>query len=262
MYGNSVYSKHVLGTQKSVSSIKIADLKEFHWRTFSPSNAVLCIAGDVSQQGAFQMARSVLGDIPSGSEFDYSGLEVSSPPEASELRVKREQSQTILEMGFLGPSVLDEDYIKLKPAVSVLSRRLFYKYVYEQPIAYRMWLWISPFAGPSAIRFETGVAREDFETAYTGIKSAVAEFIEGGFTEDEFELAKSNIVQSFILNHEDNMKRSAAMARYEAIGLGFDYLKKYTELIQAVTMDAALETAREYFKVGSEVVVITGKFEE
>jgi zinc protease len=262
IYGPSVYSKHELGTAKSVASVKIADLKEFHWRSCSPANAVMSIVGDIDQEVAFQLARNVLGSLPSGGEFEYDRLEVPDLRESSELRIKRDQSQVILEMGFMGPSVLDEDYVRLKPAVAVLGNRLFYKYVYDEPIAYRMWVWISPLAGPSAIRFETGVAREDFDTAHAGVKGAVEDLIDNGFSEEELELAKSDIIQSFILAHETNLKRSHARAKYEVLGLGFDYLERYPGLIGDVSLDSALEAARIYMSKDSQVVVITGRLEE
>ena len=262
IYGSSVYSGHKLGTSESVTSMKVADLKEFHWRTFTPANAVLCIVGDVNQQEVFQLAESILGGMPSGSEFEFERGNVPGVREASELRIKRNQAQVILEMGFMGPAVTEADYINLKPAVSVLSSRLFYKYVYDEPITYRMWVWTSPLAGPSPIRFETGVALKDFETSYTGIKTAVRDFVESGFSEEEFEHAKADIIQSFLLAHETNLKRSSAMAMYEGLGLGFDYLQRYPKLIEAVTKDIALRTAQEYMDLESQIVVITGQLEE
>ena len=47
LFGNTGYGLDSLGTEKSVTKLKAADLKSFHQKLTAPDNCVLAIYGDV-----------------------------------------------------------------------------------------------------------------------------------------------------------------------------------------------------------------------
>lgn len=73
----SSYSWHVYGSAEDVAGVSMADAKDFFDRFYAPSNAVLCIAGDVDVEDALEKARIQFGSIPNrkaGAESGYFDL--------------------------------------------------------------------------------------------------------------------------------------------------------------------------------------------
>lgn len=60
----SSYSWDVYGYESDVSGVTIDDAKGFFQRYYRPSNAVLCVSGDVTTDRALELAQRFFGDIP------------------------------------------------------------------------------------------------------------------------------------------------------------------------------------------------------
>ena len=58
------YSWDVYGYEQDVSGVSIDDAKEFFQNFYRPSNAVLCVSGDVTPDRAVELAQRFFGDIP------------------------------------------------------------------------------------------------------------------------------------------------------------------------------------------------------
>ena len=61
------YSWHVYGSAADVAGVTMEDARSFYDRFYSPSNAVLCIAGDVDVNAALSKAKQQFGSIPNRS---------------------------------------------------------------------------------------------------------------------------------------------------------------------------------------------------
>jgi zinc protease len=62
------YSWDVYGKQEDVAGVQLADAEKFFRRFYNPSNSVLCIAGDIEVERAFQLAEKYYGDITGAAE--------------------------------------------------------------------------------------------------------------------------------------------------------------------------------------------------
>ncbi|MBU3698820.1 MAG: insulinase family protein [Candidatus Kapabacteria bacterium] len=64
----SSYSWDVYGYEQDVSGVSIDDAKSFFQNFYRPSNAVLCVSGDVTADKAVELAQRFFGDIPDSKE--------------------------------------------------------------------------------------------------------------------------------------------------------------------------------------------------
>lgn len=65
--------------------------------------------------------------------------------------------------------------------------------------------------------------------------------------EKELQNAKDQLIGHFVLALETNLDKASGLALYEATGRGFDFVEKYTNLIQSVTPSDIMEVANKYF---------------
>src|SRR5690606_21263373 len=70
------YRDRVSGTEESVSSITVDDLREFHSRAVRPSNAIIAIAGSISHAEAVELAARHFGEWTG----ETPALNVTDPP--------------------------------------------------------------------------------------------------------------------------------------------------------------------------------------
>ena len=66
-------------------------------------------------------------------------------------------------------------------------------------------------------------------------------------SKDELQNAKDQIIGHFVLSLETNLDKANALAMYEFTGRGFDFIEKYTKLIQDVTAEDVKRVANKYF---------------
>ena len=79
-----------------------------------------------------------------------------------------------------------------------------------------------------------------------------------GFTDDEFADAKKYIIGQYALSLVDNVSQANVFSADEFFGLGYDYFKKYPELIKKTTKESVNDISKEYLLgSGSYVIGIT-----
>ncbi len=134
------YSWTVIGSADDVGATGMEDVEGFYRRHYSPSNAIICIAGDVDSTSAFTAVEELFGSIPSGAHNP-------TPPMYSEMMRRRGvhcivPDQVPLPAVFLAfhmPGVTDERMYDADLAAAFLSsgRRavLYQDLVVRQQIA-------------------------------------------------------------------------------------------------------------------------------
>ena len=64
------YNWDVIGDMKDLTNATIEDVKAFHKKFYSPSNAFLVISGDLSKAGTKTLVEKYFGEIPSGEKIE------------------------------------------------------------------------------------------------------------------------------------------------------------------------------------------------
>ena len=75
---------------------------------------------------------------------------------------------------------------------------------------------------------------------------------------DELRDAKQYLTGSFVFQFQTNSQIAHFMILAERYGLGFDYVEKYPELINAVTIDDLSRVATTYLHPEAATVVVVG----
>jgi len=257
LYLNHPYGRPVIGWRPEIESLSRDDALAFYRRFYTPNNAIVVVAGDVSPDEVKVDAEDTYGKIASRAEI---------APRRRPREPMQEASRTVtladarVEQPSLNRYYLAPSRITAKPgeseALEVLAHVLgngansrFYRtLVVEQSVALDAGAYYAPTAldyGKFAIYAspKPGKTLHDVEAAIDGI---VADIGERGVTADELTLAKNRLIADAVYA-QDNQ---AALARWYgaalATGETVDMVHDWPTRIRAVTADAVREAARTW----------------
>jgi zinc protease len=257
LYLNHPYGRPVIGWRHEIEKLNRADAIDFYNRWYTPNNAILVIAGDVTADEVKALAEETYGKIAPRSEI---GPRVRpQEPEQRSVRTVTfadpRVTQPSLQRSYLVPSASNA-----KPgeseALDVLSQilgsgtnsRLYAKLVIEKPMATSIGAWYQG-AALDYTRFGVyGTPRSDvsLKDLEDGMDAVIAEVAEKGVTNDELERAKIKLVADVVYAQDSQ----ATMARWYGgaltTGLTVEHLKTWPDRVQKVTNDQVRDAAKTW----------------
>jgi zinc protease len=239
------YGRPLLGTKSTVERFERADLARFHERVYRPENFVVAVVGAISRSRALALLeKHVLSAMRAPGE--PASLEAPPLPEPHPgvVVLDRKREQATFDLGLVTVAAADPDSIPLQVAARHLGNELFFRYVYEQGIAYRMWTRLGPGLGARPLTLEMGVTPANFEKARRGLEESVRALVEKPLGDDDVARAKQDLLNRFALARETGADRARSLASWEALGVGFDWEDKLPERLKAITaadVNAALK---------------------
>ncbi len=265
-----IFGREPLGlnkTVKSIASITRRDIITWHKQAFSPSKSVLLVIGDIKTEQAKKDMEQAFGKL---AERDPSGwpafLDGDWPRPQVRLVDKPNLTQSFIGLGFKSIPINSPDYFAYLVMNYILggggfSSRLPTVVRAQQGKTYGI---SSRFeaglnAGPLMIRTFTQSAE-----TYSMIKlmlSVLQEMKEKGITEDELKRAKANRIGGFALRFQTPEALASEILLAEHYGLGIDFLKTFTEKIDALTIEDINQAARRYLETENYRLVIVGNAE-
>lgn len=265
-FSRELYGAHPYGTQttpETVRGVTAQDLRDWHAAHFKAGNALLVVAGDVSQARAEALARERFGGWERGNVAAPTFTPVAARARTGIVLVHRPGSvQSTLLVGNPGLKAGNPDYY----AVEVMTRLLgggtdsrLFQVLREQ----HGWTY---GASASADRpIDTGVftASADVRTEVTD--SALAELVsqlrrlrDQPVPAAELEAAKSYLVGSFPVGIQTPSQVASQVAITRVLGLPIEDLLQYNTRVQAVTAADVQRVARRYLLPDQATIVVVG----
>jgi zinc protease len=115
-------------------------------------------------------------------------------------------------------------------------------------------------AGPWYIA--VSVNPQNVEKAIGSALKVLRDYVTNGMTADELADEKSSAIGSFKVSLSTNAGIAEALWNAEFFRLGLDYIDRFPELIQAVTLEEANAAIRKYFRPDHLTIVIAGDYEQ
>ncbi len=264
LYLNHPYGKPVIGWRQEIEKLNGEDALAFYRHFYTPNNAVVVVAGDVTADEVRQLAEQTYGKVARRSELGPRARPQEPPPVAERHLTYADPrvAQPNLQRSYLVPS-----YATARPgeaeALDVLAQilgggstsRLYATLVADRGLATNAGGWYQGSA-LDATRFgvyatpRPGVSLPDLETA---VNSVVAEVAEKGVTSDELARAKARMIADAVYA-QDNQ---ATLARWYGValttGLTVDKVRTWPERIRTVSADAVQDAARRWLDLRRSV---------
>jgi zinc protease len=257
LYLNHPYGRPVIGWRHEIEQLNREDALAFYRRFYTPNNAVVVVAGDVSAAEVKTLAESTYGKVkPLG-------------PVGPRLRPKEPIPQAVRHVTLADPRVaqpslqrsyLVPSYATAQPgeaeALDVLAHvlgsgstsRLYRTLVVEKDIATSAGAWyqgsaldlsrLGVYATP-----KPGVTLPQLEDA---MDAAIAVIADEGISASELERAKTRMIADVVYDQDNQATLARWYGTALTTGMSVESVRTWPDRIRTVTADAVRAAARQF----------------
>ena len=259
------YSRPEDGYPETIQNIKRGDLVKFHREHYGPRGLVIAIVGAVKPEEAVRQVKRALGS------WQVNGQK--EPPELPSLKGLKKsmskhhrikgKSQSDLIIGTNGPRRRDPEFMSASIGNNILGQfgmmgRIGDVVREKSGLAYYAYSSLSAGLGPGSWEVSAGVNPQNVKKASDLIQDELKRFVQEGVTGDELSDTKANFTGRLPLSLESNGGVASALLNIERHNLGMDYYRRYADLVNEVTADDVLNTARKFIDPDKLVIAVAG----
>lgn len=259
LYRESPYRRLVIGAQADIQSLTREDVLAYYRKAFVPSNIVVAAVGDFDAAQLLQELRALWGDQPAQSAPAIEPVKDKPVKGIRTRSVFKDKDQNTFNYSWLAPGVSDPDFLPMVLAKRILSTKLFYKWIYDVGIAYRMWTRMFPALGQSRFYLEMGVSDHNFDRARQGVLDDLQVFLSRPVSAQDLELAKQDESTRHRMTYQTNQGIADGLGGWEALGLGYQYFEEFPKNLEAVTVKQVENAARKYLSTEDYHFVNVGR---
>jgi zinc protease len=234
-----------------VENAQLQDVKNFFFKHYTPANAILCVAGNVTVEQVKQLAQKWFGDIPAGEKYIRQLPEEPKQMTQRKLEVKSKVPLDALYKCWHNYPRLDQRYYTADLITDLLSgggsSRLYQSLVKEKQLFSNIncFHFGSVDAGLIAIegKLIKGVKMEEAENA---VEEELEKMKSELVTEAELEKVKNKTESLMAFEDVPLMNRASSLATYELLG-DADLMNKELEHYKAVTAQDIQQETKNIF---------------
>jgi len=262
VYQSHPYANHPSGTPESVQGLDVDALRAFYKRYYVARNATVVIVGDLSEKRARTIAALLADSLEKGQPADALP-EVAALDDSKEIFLEHPSTQSHVLLGAPGMTRGDPDYFPLYVGNHILGgsglvSRISEEIREKRGLSYSAYSYFIPMEsqGPYLLGFQT--RNDQREDALSVLRNTLQTFIDKGPTEEELRAARSNIVGGFPMQVSSNSKIAEYLAVIGFYNLPLDYLQRFTERVDAVTVQQIQDAFRRRVDPDRLLTVIVG----
>jgi len=243
VYAGHPYAANPHGDEDSLPGLNGAALRAHAGRYFTRANALIVLAGDVSEADATRCANRLAG-LPGG--------EAPTPLPAPirfasrSLWVEERELPTNYVLGeFAAPALRDADHPAMLIAMSVLRDRFFEEVRTKRNLSYAP----SASLGHDAANLgSVYVTATDPEATLAVMQAEMQRLAGTPLPADELEHKVRTFVTRYYLQNETNQAQAGFLATYELFGRGWQQASGLVARLEAVTPADVTRVVRTYVR--------------
>ncbi|UIJ71260.1 pitrilysin family protein [Aurantimonas sp. HBX-1] len=259
MFLNSPYGTPVIGWRSEIEQLTRDDAIAFYDKYYTPNNAILLVAGDVTEAQVRRLAEETYGKVERRAEPGERKRAAEPEPLAaravtlSDPRVTQPSVQTL----YLVPSETTAEGSEAE-ALDLLSdilgggttSRLYRSLVVEKGIAAETGAYYGGTALKEGQFAVYGTPRGDasIDAVEAAIEAEIADIVENGVNEDELERAKNRVRKNMIYLRDSQTAMARRYAAALSTGRTIEDVEAWPERVEAVTVEEVNAVARKYLQ--------------
>ncbi len=263
LFYNHPYRKPVIGWRQEMEKLSLKNAIDFYQQYYTPNNATLVIAGDVTPERVRELALKTWGLVPKHAEI--SPRERPQEPEKHAARVVTLHDARIstpsFRVSWLVPSYANEKRfpdVKQGDAAALdllgeilgggLRSRLYQELIVKRGIAANTGAEYGGDALDDGTFSVYGAPRDgatlsDVEKA---VEAEVAKIIKDGVTQTELDQARNRFLKAVIFARDSQAGMARIYGSTLSVGQSIEDIQKWPELIKSVTTDQVRDAATRY----------------
>jgi predicted Zn-dependent peptidase len=234
-----------------IEDAQLQDVKNFFFKHYTPSNAILVVAGNVETDNVMQLAEKWFGSIPPGEKYIRSLPAEPKQTAARRMEIKADVPlDAFIKTWHMG-SRLERSYYVADLVTDILgggaSSRLYQSLVKEQQLFSNLDCYHFGSIDGGLMTIEGKLVKGvSIEKAEAAIEAELKKMKEELVDEKELQKVKNKTESTILFEDMTVMSRAQSLALYELLGnaqMMNDELEKY----QSVTADELREESRKIF---------------
>ncbi len=264
LFENSHYGIPVIGWAHEMAQLTNADARAWYDRYYTPNNAIVIVAGDVTEAEVRDLAEKTYGKVPRRAAPPPRIRPQEPPPLAARTITLADPrvTQPALSRTYLVPSYHSAGK-GVAEALDVLgdilgggsTSRLYKKLVVDQGVATSAGAYYRGTAIDDTRFAVYGVPRGDItlEKLGSAIDGVVVELIEKGVTDEELTRAKHRMIAGALYAQDSHAALANVFGQALATGESVEDVQDWLNRINAVTADQVIAAARNYLDLRRSV---------
>lgn len=252
------YDHTVIGSMEDLDSATVEDVREWFKTYYTPSNAVLVMAGDITTRDALERAKRYFGDIPPGSpvahQREWIARMTSEHRETVQDRVPQARIYKVWNVPRYGDK--RADHLRMAAGVLALGKtsRLYKRLVYDDQIATNVSAYLDEREISSQFVVMATARREhSLETVERALNEELDRLLQEGPTQAEMSRLKTQSFAAFVRGIErigGFGGKSDILATHQTyMGTPHGYKQRLANLEEATRTDVTA-AAREWLRDG------------
>jgi zinc protease len=263
LFAGHAYGRTVIGTEKSLAAIQVADVRRCFERHFSRENVIFSFAGAVEAERAERAVESIWQKLPSlGGAF----AAPTDPPRLPGRQLvfvdKPERTQTQILLGGIGSHPSDEDYFALLVANTVFggtfTARLTQEVRAKRGWSYGAYSSLGYDRRRQAFSMWTFPKADDAAACLALELEMLTDWWKAGVTEEELTWAKRYLIQSQTFSNDTAAKRVGLQLDEMLSDLPRGYHAAFAARVANVTLEQANRAIQNRLSLSDLVVVVVG----
>jgi len=259
------YAHTVIGSMPDLDSATLDDVREWFKTYYTPSNAVLVVAGDISAVDAHDKVRRYFNEIAPGPPVSHQRAWVAkmSGEHRESVQDRVPQSRIYKVWNTPGYGTASADHLRF--AAAMLSNgknsRLYKRLVYDEQIATQVSAYLDEREiGSQFVVVATARQGQDLRKVENALDEELARFLDGGPTERELDRVKAQSYAGFVRGVERiggfGGKSDILATSQTYSNSPHAYKKRLKRLEESVPADVR-DAAREWLSDGVYVLEVT-----
>ncbi|WP_426493495.1 M16 family metallopeptidase [Hymenobacter sp. 102] len=252
-YQHHPYQWATIGKEVAhIEDATMQQVRDFFAKHYSPANAILVVAGDVTVAEAQRLAEKWFGPIPGGTRYDRNLTPEPRQEEARFLEVSAEVPLSALYKVYHMPGRSEAGYHAADLLSDVLGRgkssRLYQQLVKEQSLFNSISASVMGSLEPGLLVI-SGKLNADvtLEEADAAVEAVLAELCSAEISAQELEKVKNQAEVSIVFSEIELLNRAMNLAFSKLLG-NANLVNEESTKVQAVTPAQVLAAAREVLR--------------
>lgn len=252
MFENHYYGNSLVKILENIDNITKDDVIDAFKYILNNSKKSLAIVGTLKLDDILPQIEQTVGRLPiatsSNVMIDKPTLDETKTVENN----KKDLNQAHIIKGWLVPTYGEPDY----PAIVLLniilgacglSSRLFQELRDKKGLAYVVRSSYETYKLAGNFMIYIATEPKNIEVSLAGFNEEIQKIKTDLVSDEELKNAKTNIIGKYEFLEETNIQQACSYAKYDVLGLGFNYSENIKEQVKRVTPDDILRCAQKYF---------------
>lgn len=259
IYRNHPYGIPVIGWEHEMEQLNRQTAIDFYNLYYTPNNAILVVAGDVTEEEVKSLAQTTYGKVARRAEPE-ARIRPQEPPQrtARTVTMRHERvTQPSVRRAYMTPSDLtaapgESEALDLLAYIlgSGTNSRLYQNLVVNQKIATSAGAYYqSGGIDDTTMMFYGQPAQgKTVDDVLDGIKLEISKVIKDGVSDEDVARAKRSLLAQTFYAQDNQASLARIVGTNLSTGYGLDKIKSWPERLAKVTADQIVDVAQKYLQ--------------